>query len=105
VVNYFLFSDYNIDFIDSVTYAKALKSLKEENLDPQEKRIKELTLLRNFLGGLTKPKIMELHKAIKIEEFEKEFGYPINKKEKLIQKSSMKEFKKRLERYKKNMTK
>ena len=100
VVNYFLFSDYNIDFIDSVTYAKALKNLKEENLNPQEKRIKELTLLRNFLGGLTNPKIMELYKAIKIEEFEKEFGYSISKKEKLIRKTSMKEFKKKLQKYK-----
>ena len=102
VVNYFLFNNYNIDFIDSTTYANALKSLKSKNLNPKEKRVKELMLLRNFLGGLTNPKIMQLYKLIELEKFEKKYGLKIQdkKRDKLIHKTSIKEFKKSLDKYK-----
>ena len=103
VAEYFIFKDFNREFIDSTTYKKALEDLAKQNLDKETQRKEALLLIRNFLGGLTNYKIMELYRAIKVEEFEKKYAYSIEKKEKLICQVSMKEFDKKLEKYKRRI--
>ncbi len=99
VAEYFIFKPFTKSLIDSVTYTKALEALEKSGLDAKKKRAEELILLRNFLGGLTNSKIMELYRAIKVEAFEKETSYTIDKKEKLVCQVSMKEFEKKLAKY------
>ncbi|WP_294955573.1 hypothetical protein, partial [Sulfurovum sp.] len=71
VAEYFIVKKFDISLIDSMTYKKALETLEKKELDALTKRKEELLLMRNFLGGLTNYKIMELYRAIKVEEFEK----------------------------------
>ena len=54
---------------------------------------------RNFLGGLTNLKIIELYKKIKLSELESILGYEIDKREKLLTKNSIQEFEKKLDKY------
>ncbi len=103
VAEYFLCENYNIELIDSMTYKKALLALTHKPLAKKEKRRKTLILLRNFLGGLTNYKIMELFRAIKVEAFEKEQQCSVDKKEKLIYQVPMRGFEKKLEKYKKRV--
>jgi len=103
VAEYFIHQDFNIELIDSSTYRNALVSLENELYPEDVYRRKKLVLLRNFLGGLTNLKIMELFRAIKVEAFEKKYQTNIAKKEKLIRLVSMKEFEKKLEKYKKRL--
>ena len=103
VAEYFIFQDFNREFIDSTTYKKALEDLAKQNLAKETQRKEALLLIRNFLGGLTNYKIMELYRAIKVEAFEKKYAYSIEKKEKLICQVSIKEFDKKLEKYKKRI--
>ena len=105
VAEYFIVKKFDISLIDSMTYKKALEALEKKELDALTKRKEELLLIRNFLGGLTNYKIMELYRAIKVEEFEKKYAYIIEKKEKLIYQISMKEFEKKLEKYTKRVCK
>lgn len=86
-----------------MTYKKVLLALRHKAFSKKEKRREELILLRNFLGGLANYKIMELFRAIKVETFEKEHRYSVEKKEKLIYQVSMRGFEKKLDKYKKRV--
>ncbi len=99
VADYFINQRYNIEFIDSSTYRNAVKRLKNSDLKKEEKEIESLSLIRNFLGGLTNLKIIEIYKKIKLEEFEHNLGYELGKREKLLAKESMQAFEKKLEKY------
>lgn len=99
VVNYFINKDFDRELIDSSTYKKALIGLEESGLSMKEIRYEKLLLLRNFLGGLTNQKIMDLYKRIKLCEFELTLGYRLDKREKLLHKNSIHEFEKKLGKY------
>ncbi|NKQ40531.1 MAG: hypothetical protein HF962_03065 [Sulfurovum sp.] len=99
VADYFINKRYNTSFVDSVTYRKALDALRESDLEVDHRRYRELLLMRNFLGGLTNPKIIELYKKIRIEECEDLLSCKIEKRDKFIEKVSIRDFEKRLERY------
>ncbi len=99
VSKYFLFKTYDERLIDSMTYRHALEHLKTAGLDKASYRKEELMLLRNFLGGLTNHKIMQLYRAIQIETFEQKYDYKVDKKEKLIEEVSMKMFEKKMQKY------
>ena len=99
VADYFINHDFKIDIIDSSTYKKALILLGKQSLDDEVRRREKLLLIRNFLGGLTNLKIIELYKKIKLYEFESSLGYEIDKKEKFLAKNSIQEFEKKLGKY------
>ena len=99
VADYFINQEYDAAFVDSATYKKALEALRVSTFSCEAKRHEELMLMRNFLGGLTNPKIIELYKKIRIEEAEEKCSCKINKREKLIDKIPIEEFKKRLQKY------
>ena len=99
VADYFINHDYEIDMIDSSTYKNALLDLKKETLTDDMLRGRNLLLIRNFLGGLTNLKIMELYKKIKLSKFESTLGYPLQKREKLLAKESLQDFEKKLGKY------
>ncbi len=99
VVNYFVNGTFNMAFIDSSTYREEFMALKKKALSEKAYRKEELLLLRNFLGGLTNVKIIELYKKIKLERFEAEYACQVEKKEKLLLQTSMHEFEKKLEKY------
>jgi hypothetical protein len=99
VADHFINHDFKTDIIDSSTYKKALILLKKQSLDDEVRRREKLLLIRNFLGGLTNLKIIELYKKIKLYEFESSLGYEIDKKEKFLAKNSIQEFEKKLGKY------
>ncbi len=99
VTNYFINCDFEIDIIDSSTYKKALIALEKEILDDNIRIRKRLLLMRNFLGGLTNLKIIELYKKIRLSEFERNLGYELDKREKLLARDPVQEFEKKLEKY------
>ena len=72
VADYFINQPFEIELIDSNTYKNALNALKSDGIDAETARTKELMMVRNFLGGLTNPKIIELYKKIMIIKFEAE---------------------------------
>jgi len=98
VVDYFINQNFDRELIDSSTYKKALIALEESGLNMKEIRYEKLLLLRNFLGGLTNQKIMDLYKRIKLASFEKKLGHDIDKREKLLLKESIPAFDKSLEK-------
>jgi len=54
------------DIIDALnTYKKALIQLRKTHLDTPHFTREKLFLIRNFLGGLTNLKVIELYKKIK----------------------------------------
>ena len=96
VSDYFINKDFNMELVDSHTYKNALLALDEkEEAYLQEK----LSLLRNFLGGLTNLKIIELYKKIQLLKFEATLGYTLENSEKLIEKNSVSSLEKKLEKY------
>jgi len=99
VTDYFINCDFEIDIIDSSTYKKAYIALEKEVLDDDNRIRKRLFLMRNFLGGLTNLKIIELYKKIKLSEFERKLGYELDKREKLLARDPVQEFEKKLEKY------
>ncbi len=96
VARYFLFENYDINLIDSHTYKKALIKLKSKTLDYKTKRLQELILLRNFLGGLTNPKIEELYKKIVLSQYERKHQLSPKKRKKLLYHTPIKSFKKKI---------
>ena len=68
VANYFINEDFDINIMDSRTYKKALIQLRKEHLDETHFTREKLLLMRNFLGGLTNLKVIELYKKIKKNE-------------------------------------
>jgi len=99
VADYFINHDFKIDIIDSSTYKNGLMALEKESLNDEVRRREKLLLMRNFLGGLTNLKIIELYKKIKLSEFECSLGYELDKREKLLTKNSIEEFEKKLDKY------
>jgi len=99
VADYFLNQDFNLDIVDSSTYKKALLALEKETLEEDVHKRKKLLLIRNFLGGLTNFKIIELYKKIKLLEFESTLGYTLGNREKLLCKNSIQEFERKLAKY------
>jgi len=99
VADHFINDDFDIDIIDSSTYKKALLALEKENIAEDVHTRKKLLLVRNFLGGLTNLKIIELYKKIKLSEFESSLGYEIDKREKILARDSLYEFEKKLGKY------
>ncbi len=99
VAEYFIYGNYDLDCIDSHTYRKALSELSQDDKDSSSRRLEELRLLRNFLGGLTNPRIYELYKKIQIETLP--LGTVLSKRKikNLIEKTSMGEFEKKIEKY------
>ena len=96
VADYFINKEFNMELVDSHTYKNALLALDEkEEAYLQEK----LSLLRNFLGGLTNLKIIELYKKIQLLKFEATLGYTLENSEKLIEKNSVSSLEKKLEKY------
>ena len=86
VADYFINNAFEIDLIDSHTYKNALMDLNETDDTFLEEKLK---LLRNFLGGLTNLKIIELYKKILLLKFEAKSGLKMENSEKLIEKNSV----------------
>lgn len=99
VADYFINKDFDIDLIDSHTYKQALITLDVSDIKEEQYTEKRLSLLRNFLGGLTNLKIIELYKEILILNFEKKLGYPLVKSEKLVEKNTIELLEKKLKKY------
>ena len=105
VSDYFINQNFDIAFIDSSSYKTALWSLQNSTFDKEETRYQTLLLMRNFLGGLTNLKIIELYKKIKMAELEQQLGYELNNKERLLLKEPIVLFEKKLEKYQKRIFK
>ncbi len=58
----------------------------------------KLRLMRNFLGGLTNHKIIELYKMIALLKFEGKLGYKLENRDKLVDKNSVESFEKKLKK-------
>jgi hypothetical protein len=54
--------------------------------------------MRNFLGGLTNLKIIELYKKIALVKFEATLGYKLENRDKLVDKNSVESFEKKLKK-------
>jgi dGTP triphosphohydrolase len=105
VANYFINHSYEMELIDSNTYKKALTRLRDNDKDDEANRREELVLIRNFLGGLTNFKILDLYKKIAILKYEEKLGFRLAKRDKLIEVESIMAFEKKLEKYVKRVTK
>lgn len=104
VADYFLNRDFEPELIDSNTYKEALLALRAQKSDDIDTRREELILIRNFLGGLTNAKIIELYKKIMVLKFEAKLGYKLEKRETLIEKNTVKSLKKKLEKYRQRLS-
>ena len=104
VANYFINQEFEPELIDSNTYKEALMELREREGDDINARHEELILIRNFLGGLTNAKIIELYKRIMVLKFEAKLGYKLEKRKTLIEKNSVKNLKKKLEKYRQRLS-
>ncbi len=99
VTEYFIDGHYALDCIDSHTYRKALSERRKDDKAPASRRLEELRLLRNFLGGLTNPRIYELYEKIQIETLPSGTTLSKKKRKKLIEQASMGEFEKKIAKY------
>lgn len=98
VVNYFLNTEYDLSLIDSNTYKQALKKCRKKAKNNEKKRLQELILLRNFLGGLTNYKIEDLYKRIALLKLEKKVGHRLENRDKLVMGTSVIRFQKKLDK-------
>ena len=80
-------------------HKQALVALEVGDLEEEAYTKERLCLLRNFLGGLTNLKIIELYKKIQLLNFEKELGYKLESSDKLIAKNSVQSLEKKLQKY------
>jgi len=103
VADYFINKNFDIELIDSHTYKQALLALNEEDLSKDRYLTEKLSLIRNFLGGLTNLKIMELYKKIQLLQFEEKLGYTLENGNKLVEKHSVDAFEKKLNKYAKRI--
>ncbi|MGC9350883.1 MAG: hypothetical protein ACP5D3_02745 [Sulfurovum sp.] len=99
VADYLINHHFELELIDSNTYREALIDVRAGESDAGEARREELILVRNFLGGLTNAKIVELYKKIMVLKFEAKLEYKLEKRERLIEKHTVKSLKKKLEKY------
>ena len=93
-----------MELIDSNTYKQTLITLRAKGDDNPDVRRDELILIRNFLGGLTNAKILELYKRIMVVKFEAKLGYKLEKRDSLIEKNTVKNLKKKLEQYRQRLS-
>lgn len=98
VADYFINKEFDIELIDSNTYKEQLTSLSNSDLSKEAYQRERLSLLRNFLGGLTNLKIIELYKKIALVKFEVKLGYKLENRDKLVEKNSIESFEKKLEK-------
>jgi len=105
VADYFINKEFVLELIDSNTYRERLTELKSEDAGSEAYQREKLSLMRNFLGGLTNLKIMELYKKIALLKFEAKLGYPLENRDKLVEKHTVEAFEKKLEKKKKRLLK
>jgi dGTP triphosphohydrolase len=98
VADYFIFKEFDMELIDSNTYKETLLNLEQEDIKDEVYERERLSLLRNFLGGLTNLKIMELYKKIALLRLEAKLGYKLEKREKLVEKNTVELFEKKIEK-------
>ena len=103
VADYFINKDFDVELIDSHTYKQALLALDEEGMNEERHLTEKLSLIRNFLGGLTNLKIIELYKKIQLFQFEEKLGYTLENGDKLVEKNSVSTFEKKLHKYAKRI--
>ncbi|MBD3791509.1 MAG: hypothetical protein IE918_05055 [Campylobacterales bacterium] len=103
VADYFINQMFELELVDSNTYKEALIELRKRESSDIHARREELILIRNFLGGLTNAKIIELYKRIMVLKFEAKLGYKLEKRETLIEKNTVKNLKKKLEKYRQRL--
>jgi len=99
VVEYFIYEDFDKEMLDSSTYKQDFIRLEKSKEHVKIIRYKKLLLLRNFLGGLTNHKIIDLYKRIKLSTFEKRLGHTLDKREKFLKKETIAAFDKSLDKY------
>lgn len=98
VAHYFIHTEFDMELIDSNTYKEALTQLQKCDISDELCQREKLSLLRNFLGGLTNLKIIELYKKIALLKFEAKLGYKLENRDKLVEKNSVESFEKKLEK-------
>ncbi|MDM5262648.1 HD domain-containing protein [Sulfurovum sp. XTW-4] len=98
VADYFINKEFAMELIDSNTYKEKLTELQMSNIGEEVYLREKLSLMRNFLGGLTNLKIMELYKKISLLKFEAELGYQLGNRDKLVDKHTVEAFEKKLEK-------
>jgi len=105
VADYFINKEFDMELIDSNTYKEKLIELQMSNIGEEVYLREKLSLMRNFLGGLTNLKIMELYKKIALLKFEAELGYTLENRDKLVDKNSVATFEKKLEKKRQRLLK
>jgi dGTP triphosphohydrolase len=103
VADYFINKEFDMELIDSNTYKDRLIALGKNGLDDETYKREKLISMRNFLGGLTNIKIVELYKKIALLKFEAKLGYKLENRDKLVEKNSVESFEKKLEKYSKRL--
>lgn len=98
VSNHLINREFDMELIDSNTYKEALSNLNNSDLTKEAHQRERLILLRNFLGGLTNLKIIEMYKKIALLKFEVKLGYKLENRDKLIEKNSVESFTKKLKK-------
>lgn len=96
VADYFINKEFEMELIDSNTYKEKLTVLSKRELSKEAYQREKLSLMRNFLGGLTNHKIIELYKKIALVKFEAKLGYKLENRDKLVDKNSVEDFEKKL---------
>ncbi len=105
VADYFINKEFAMELIDSNTYKEKLTALSESDVTQEAYLREKLSLMRNFLGGLTNLKIMELYKKIALLKFEAELGYQLDNRDKLVDKHTVEAFEKKLEKKRQRLLK
>lgn len=98
VADYFINKEFDMELIDSNTYKEKLTALSNSDLTKEAYQREKLSLMRNFLGGLTNLKIIELYKKIALVKFEAKLGYKLENRDKLVDKNSVESFEKKLKK-------
>lgn len=98
VCHHMINQDFDMELIDSNTYTEALSNLDHDDLGKEAYQREKLVLLRNFLGGLTNHKIIELYKKIALFKLEAKLGYKLENRNKFLDKNSVESFEKKLEK-------
>ncbi|EIF50719.1 HD domain-containing protein [Sulfurovum sp. AR] len=105
VADYFINKEFDLELIDSNTYKEKLTELQMSNIGEEVYLREKLSLMRNFLGGLTNLKIMEIYKKISLLKFEAELGYQLDNRDKLVDKHTVEAFEKKLEKKRQRLLK
>ncbi|UPT76881.1 HD domain-containing protein [Sulfurovum sp. XGS-02] len=105
VADYFINKEFEMELIDSNTYKEKLTALSESDVTQEAYLREKLSLMRNFLGGLTNLKIMELYKKIALLKFEAKLGYKLENRDKLVEKHTVEAFEKKLEKKRQRLLK